>query len=54
MKIVIDIDKEEYKALYQAIEELEDENILTDFSIKIIEWGNSSNEKRIGQQKRDN
>ena len=42
MKIVIDIDKEEYRALYKAIEELEEENILTDFSIKIIEWGNYS------------
>ena len=37
MKIVINIDKEEYKFLYQAIEELEDENLLTDFSIQIIE-----------------
>tara|TARA_Y100000592_G_C5391432_1_gene278439 strand:- start:126 stop:269 length:144 start_codon:yes stop_codon:yes gene_type:complete len=37
MKILINIDKEEYKFLYQAIEKLEDENVLTDFSIQIIE-----------------
>ena len=37
LKIEIVIDKEEYKFLYQAIEKLEDENLLTDFSIQIIE-----------------
>ena len=36
MKIVINIQKDEYKFLYQAIRELEDENILTDFSIQIL------------------
>ncbi len=36
MKIVINIHKDEYKFLYQAIRELEDENILTDFSIQIL------------------
>ena len=46
MKILIDIDKEEYKSLYRAIEELEDENILTDFSMQIIEWGNKRKEQK--------
>ena len=34
LKILINIDKEEYKFLYQAIEELEGENVLTDFQYR--------------------
>tara|TARA_Y100001970_G_scaffold282594_1_gene395731 strand:+ start:45 stop:161 length:117 start_codon:yes stop_codon:yes gene_type:complete len=37
MKIVINIDRYEYPFLHEAIEKLEDENVLTDFSIQIIE-----------------
>ena len=35
MKVLIELaDSKEYKHLYNAIRELEDENLLTDFSVK--------------------
>ena len=38
MKVLIELtDSKEYKHLYNAIRELEDENLLTDFSVRTID-----------------
>jgi|TARA_R100000742_G_C4275690_1_gene96335 hypothetical protein len=38
MKVLIELaDSKEYEHLYNAIRELEDENLLTDFSVRTID-----------------